>query len=334
MYSSSSVIQAQYDAEHTWKQYCDWRWLIHQEPRDQWIYERVIAVQRWLFVGYMLNDAGKSFWVRTQCNPKLYKNWIKWTLEWFRGNAVEPRGCRERQCYLYGKGVYDVASNRYVGIIIVGVDSKLISGIYTNVDELTRGTSSSERGLEPLLFKKLVSEPSRYFIENKMYINNPNLNQDFQFAGANIHFHHYHNTLWQVDDRPGHCGQRINARHGSYQVLDGQHHTGLAVICVHPGGDISRNITGNVRLLLQGMTNFSMDFTHKAIVPRSEMRSGLLAEKFNSMAEKIGELIHTIYTEKLLSKRRSTGRCNSNIRRCRRRSIPTSSTIHWSRSIA
>jgi two-component system sensor histidine kinase YesM len=66
---------------------------------------------------------------------------------------------------------------------------------------------------------------------------------------------------------------------------------------------ISNNITGNVRLLLQSMSNFSMDFTHKVIVPSSRDEVGLLAEKFNSMAEKIGELIHTIYNEKLLKQK-------------------------------
>ena len=82
------------------------------------------------------------------------------------------------------KAVYDVSSNRYVGTIIVGVDTRLISGIYTNVDELTKGNIVIlNEEFEPLLFDRLVSEPSRYFIENKMYNHNSSLHQGFQFDG-------------------------------------------------------------------------------------------------------------------------------------------------------
>jgi two-component system sensor histidine kinase YesM len=156
--------------------------------------------------------------------------------------------------------------------------------------------------LEPLLFNKLVSKPSRYFMENKMY-DNPTLNQGFQFEGQS-----YLSTIittpydkWRV--------VQVIAVNELTQGTDAIKLWTISTILVSLfiafilAVIISKNITGNVRLLLQSMTNFSVDFTHKVIVPTSRDEVGLLAEKFNSMAEKIGELINTIYKEKLLKQK-------------------------------
>jgi two-component system sensor histidine kinase YesM len=202
------------------------------------------------------------------------------------------------------KAVYDVTSSRYVGIIIVGVDINLIGSIYTNVDELTKGNIVIlNEGLEPLLFDKLVSEPTRYFIENKMYAQKPSLNQGFQFEGQT-----YISTIistpydkWMIIQVIA-----VNELTRGTEVIKLWTLSTILVslfLAFILAVIISRNITGNVRLLLQSMTHFSVDFTHKVIVPRSRDEVGLLAEKFNSMSQKISDLIHTVYEEKLLKQK-------------------------------
>lgn len=200
------------------------------------------------------------------------------------------------------KALYDIASNRYVGTIIVGVDSSMISAIYTNVDELTKGNIVIlNEELEPLLFNKLNSEPSRYFIENKRYDNKTT--HSFQFEGGT-----YISTIittpydkWMIVQI-----MAVNElKRGTDAIKLWTVSTTLVALLMAfmMAVFISKNITENVRMLLQSMTNFSMDFTHKVIVARGRDEVGLLAEKFNSMAEKISELVNTIYKEKLLKQK-------------------------------
>ncbi|WP_158560894.1 sensor histidine kinase [Paenibacillus contaminans] len=202
------------------------------------------------------------------------------------------------------KAVYDVASSQYAGIIIVGVDSKVFSGIYTNVNELTQGNIVIlNEELEPLLFNKLVSKPSLYFVENEMYANNPIPTQGFQFEGEA-----YLSTIITTNYDKWTVVQviAVNELTRGTDVIKVWTISTILVsllIAFILAAFISRNITGNVRMLLQSMTHFSMDFTHKVIVPRGRDEVGMLAEKFNSMAEKISELIHTVYTEKLLKQK-------------------------------
>ncbi|NOU85872.1 HAMP domain-containing protein [Paenibacillus sp. LMG 31460] len=253
----------------------------------------------------VIDAAGNQFGFERSATQNYNKNLMNVDVEMIkdkRGRASWIPG--NSNVIFMEKAVYDVTTNRYVGIIIVGVDSKLISGIYTNVDELTKGNIVIlNEVFEPLLFERLVSKPSRYFIENKMYAHKPSLNQGFQFEGQT-----YISTIittpydkWMIVQVIA-----VNELTRGTEVIKVWTISTILVsmfIAFILAVIISRNITGNVRLLLQSMTHFSMDFTHKAIVPRSRDEVGLLAEKFNSMAEKIGELIHTIYTEKLLKQK-------------------------------
>ncbi|MFK7697584.1 sensor histidine kinase [Paenibacillus sp. HJGM_3] len=201
------------------------------------------------------------------------------------------------------KAIYDIASNRYVGIIIVGVDSSLINAIYSNVDELTQGNIVIlNEELTPLLLNKLESAPSRYFVEHRMY-ETQQTNQGFQYGGEA-----YISTIittpydkWKIIQIIA-----VNELKRGTEAIKLWTVSTIAVallIAFILAVIISKNITENVRMLLQSMTNFSVDFTHKRIVARSRDEVGLLAEKFNSMAEKIGELIHTVYEEKLLKQK-------------------------------
>jgi len=66
---------------------------------------------------------------------------------------------------------------------------------------------------------------------------------------------------------------------------------------------ISKNITESIRLLLKSMSSFSLGFQHHAIMPRSRDEVGMLTARFNSMAEKINDLFHSVYREKMLKQK-------------------------------
>jgi two-component system, sensor histidine kinase YesM len=258
------------------------------------------------FLSVMVIDtAGKRFGLERSAIQNYNKDLRNVDIEQIkekRGRASWVPG--QSNVIFMEKAVYDIVSNRYVGIIIVGVDISLISAIYTNVDELTKGNIVIlNEELEPLLFNKLNSEPSRYFIENKMYDNNPTLGHGFQFEGQT-----YISTIITTPYDKWKIVQIISVndlKRGTEAIQLWTVSTILIslLIALIIAVIISKNITENVRLLLQSMTNFSMDFTHKVIVARSRDEVGLLAEKFNSMAEKISELINTVYKEKLLKQK-------------------------------
>ncbi|RXZ76702.1 sensor histidine kinase [Paenibacillaceae bacterium] len=200
--------------------------------------------------------------------------------------------------------LYDIPTNQLVGYIILGIDSNYIRSIIEKVDDIASGTVlilNEENEL--LLREQETNDLVSYYLND--YSGEPNEahNVTFQFHGEN-----YLTTLIATSYSKWKVVQLISVKELTRGTDSIKLWTVLTVLITLTVGFllamfISKSITENVRLLLGSMTRFSVDFSHKVIVPRSRDEVGMLAEKFNSMAEKIEELFNTVYREKLLKQK-------------------------------
>jgi two-component system sensor histidine kinase YesM len=232
------------------------------------------------------------------------------TQEWLPNdfNVKEIENRRGRASWIPGggglifmaKSLYSVESSTYAGTVVIGIDSGLIRSIYTNIDKLIQGDVLilNEQGL-PIVQNDQMDNTSQYFIKNAMYEGGPG-SPTFRFEGKN-----YIYTILTMPYSKWRIVQIIpvNELTSGTAVIRSWTVTVLIASLLFAfltAIILSKRITENVRLLMKSMSQLSVDFTHKVIVPKSKDEVGLLAEKFNSMTEKINELIHTVYKEQMM----------------------------------
>ncbi|MCQ6557587.1 sensor histidine kinase [Paenibacillus mendelii] len=213
---------------------------------------------------------------------------------WFQG---------ENGTLFMARAMFDIPTAKYVGMIVIGLDSSYISSIVTNVNQLMDGDvlilNENNELFAPTVRR---SEVARYFLNNKLYLASESKNS-FTYDGS-----HYISTVISTLYDKWKVVQIIDVRQLTRDTESITYWT-ISTILVSlliaflMAVFISKNITANIRLLLQSMSSFSLDFNHHVIVPKSRDEVGLLAAKFNSMAEKINDLFNSVYREKLLKQK-------------------------------
>ncbi|GEM_PF-1334727 len=219
-----------------------------------------------------------------------------------RGKALWVPG--SRGTLLMFKSLYELTTGVYVGTVILGVESKQIESIYTEINRLTSsGILILNEDNQLINSGGIVPELSSFFLDNRFNLNSDSATESFRWNKSD-----YLYTVLATSSDKWRIVQIISVaeltRGTSVIKYWTIHITIIALIAAFLlAAFLSKSITGNVRLLLQSMTSFTMDFSHKVIVPKTRDEVGLLAEKFNLLTEKISELVHTVYKEKLLKQK-------------------------------
>jgi len=219
-----------------------------------------------------------------------------------RGRAIWVPG-EDSDLVFMGKALFAVSSSSYAGTVVLGIDSDYIRDIYTKVNDLTEGSVLilNENGL-PIIKEELPDEIHGRFLAERLYEKaGPGVNS-FSHAGEN----YIYSVLRMPNDR-WRIAQIINVRLLTRGAVVIQFWTVTVLVAALALAFltslfISRRMTESIRLLLQSMSRMSIDFTHQAIQPRSRDEIGILTERFNSMSEKINELINKVYKEQMLKR--------------------------------
>ncbi|MBW7456134.1 sensor histidine kinase [Paenibacillus sepulcri] len=219
-----------------------------------------------------------------------------------RGKAAWFQG--DNGTIFMARALYDISTYKYIGLIAIGLESSYVNSIITNVHTLMDGDILILNENNELFVpgEKDTTELARYYLENKLYLFDSAKN-GFTFGGR-----HYISTLISTVYDKWKIVQIIDVGQLT-RGTDSIKYWTISTILVSlfiaflMAAFISKNITANIRLLLQSMSSFSLDFNHHVIVPKSRDEVGLLAAKFNSMAEKINDLFNSVYREKLLKQK-------------------------------
>jgi two-component system sensor histidine kinase YesM len=221
-------------------------------------------------------------------------------VEQARGRALWFQG--EFGTVFMARALYDIPTNKYVGIVAIGLDSSYLSSVVTNVRQLPNGEILFlNEAKEPLPREQVRSPLAEYVVAHQLYESG---------AGSSIQFHgkKYLLTVQTMDYEKWRIIQLLDVSQLTRGASAIQYWTVSTILVALAiafllAFFVSRSITENVSMLLQSMTSFTLDFKHKVIVPRSRDEIGKLAEKFNTMAEKINDLFNSVYREKLLKQK-------------------------------
>ncbi|MEK3913076.1 sensor histidine kinase [Paenibacillus sp. FSL H7-0331] len=225
----------------------------------------------------------------------------------FNVNAIREK--RGRASWLPGgsnlvfmaKSLYSGESSAYAGTVIVGIDSEQIRSIYTTVDELTQGSVLVlNEDNERLVQDEPMESTIRYFIEQRLFEQTADKQPTFELNGRD-----YIYTILEMPYEKWKIIQIISVdeltrgtvviRFWTFTIL-----IVALLLAFVMAAFLSRRITENVGLLLQSMSQLSVDFTPRWIVPKSRDEFGLLADRFNLMTTRINELINTVYKEQMM----------------------------------
>ncbi|TLS53901.1 sensor histidine kinase [Paenibacillus antri] len=219
-----------------------------------------------------------------------------------RGKAIWVPG--SEGTLLMFKSLYGLTTGAYVGTVVLGIESNQIENIYTEINRLTSSNILILNEDHQIMNSGgIVPELAAFFMDNHFYLHRDSSTHSFQWNNTN-----YLYTVLSTSSDKWSIVQIISVdeltRGTSVIKYWTIHITIIALIAAFLlAAFLSKSITSNVRLLLHSMTIFTMDFSHRIIVPRNRDEVGLLAEKFNLMADKISELVNTVYKEKLLKQK-------------------------------
>jgi two-component system sensor histidine kinase YesM len=217
-----------------------------------------------------------------------------------RGRAHWYRG--ENDTLFMVKALYDISTTRYVGIIAIGVESNYIGSVLTRVHNLMDGDVLILNENNELFVAGGRSEAAQYYLSKTMHLSGTG-KTDFDYGGK-----HYISNVLATDYDKWKIVQIIDVgqlTRGTESIKYWTISTLLVslLFAFLLAARISKNITENIRVLLQRMSSFTLDFNHEVIVPRSRDEVGMLTVKFNTMAEKINDLFNSVYREKLLKQK-------------------------------
>ncbi|MHA6484894.1 sensor histidine kinase [Paenibacillus sp. strain BS8-2] len=237
----------------------------------------------------------------TGYNDKILEKSSIATIQENRGRATWFRG--DDDMLFMTKALYDIETSKYVGILALSVESSYISDILTDVHNLMDGDIMILNENNELFVKgNHWSEAAQHYLDQDMYMVD-STQRDFEYAGK-----HFISNMLSTDYDKWKIVQIIDVDHLTRGTESIQYWTISTLIVALlfaflMAARISKNMTENIRLLHRGMSSFSLDMNHQAIIPRSRDEVGLLTIKFNSMAEKINELFSSVYREKLLKQK-------------------------------
>lgn len=201
------------------------------------------------------------------------------------------------------KSLYGLTSGSYVGIVILGIDKKYFESIYSEINRLTSSDILILNEDNQLISSGDRVPIARFFMDNNFYMKGNGAGYSFQWNRTDYLYTVLTSSMekWKIIqiisvDELTKGASAISLWTIKIIII-------ALIVSFLLAAILSKSITVNVQMLLQSMTNFSVDISHKIIVPKGRDEVGLLAEKFNVMAKKISELVNTVYKEKLLKQK-------------------------------
>lgn len=212
-----------------------------------------------------------------------------------RGRALWFRG--EHDTLYMAKALYDIETSSYVGVIAIGLESSYVGDILTNVHNLMDGDVLILNEFNELFVAGKLSGAAEHYLRDNLYLSSQ---RSFDYRDK-----HYISSVLSTDYDKWKIVQIIDVgrlTRGTESLKFWTIGTLVAalLLALLMAAGISKSITANIRLLLQSMSKFTLDSKHEIIVPHSRDEVGMLAARFNSMAEKIDDLFHSVYREKML----------------------------------
>ncbi|HZG58135.1 sensor histidine kinase [Paenibacillus sp.] len=217
-----------------------------------------------------------------------------------RGRAIWLPGTDDGLVFM-AKSLYSIRSSVYAGTVVVGIDSDYLRSLYTSFNELTDGSMLIlNESNEPIITESPVPGLHAHFLKNRMYEASRSGSTLFRFKGEDYIYSvlRMPNDKWKIV----HIVSVDQQTRGTVVIQFWTVTVLIAglLLAFLSSVIISKRMTENIRLLMHSMSRLSVDFSHQAIVPKSRDEIGILAERFNSMTEKINELVNTLYKEQLL----------------------------------
>ncbi|THF82157.1 sensor histidine kinase [Cohnella fermenti] len=214
-----------------------------------------------------------------------------------RGRALWFRG--EDDTLYMAKALYDIETSGYVGVIVIGVENGYIGDILAKVRNLMDGDVLILNESDQLFAPTALSGAAQRYMQSGLY--RSDARSDFEYGGK-----HYISSVLATDYDKWRIVQIIDVgrlTRGTESLKFWTIGTLLVALLLASlmAARISKRITANISMLLQSMSRFTLDSKHERIVPSGRDEVGLLAAKFNSMAEKIDDLFHSVYREKMLA---------------------------------
>ena len=197
------------------------------------------------------------------------------------------------------KALYDIPTTKYVGVIVIGVDSGYVANMLADIHDLMDGDVLILNERNEWFVAGSRSGSTQYYMDEGLHLSGA-AKTDFEYKGR-----HYISSVLSTDYDKWKIVQIIDVgslTRGTESLKYWTISTVLVALLFAflLAARISKSITESIRVLLHRMSSFTLDFNYKVIVPKSRDEVGMLTLKFNTMAEKINDLFHTVYHEKLL----------------------------------
>lgn len=199
--------------------------------------------------------------------------------------------------------VFDPDDTQYLGVIVVGIKSEYLKELYKNIDRVSGGKIVILDNQNNILASddQLSVDISKFLTGGKSGKDDLR-SKSFIYSGDE-----YISTVWTSNDDKWKILNIITVKELS-KVSNTLKLSILAtcmvslMIALLIAVLISKNITDSIRHLIKNIRKIAEGNFSTRIHPISYDEVGLLALEFNSMAEKISDLINTVFNEKLQKK--------------------------------
>lgn len=216
------------------------------------------------------------------------------------GSSLWKKG-KDKLLYIE-RALFDSDSTEFLGLVVVAIDSSYLSRLYDTIDRIEGGRIVLLDNTDSIMVygDRLSEAVARHLSQGGLSGNGRSWS--FTYDG-----HEYISTLRSSANSKWKVLNIITVREltKNSQVLKVWTITACLVsflVALVIAILISKNITENIRLLVKNIKKISEGNFNTRIKPKSLDEVGMLAEEFNSMAEKINTLINSIYHEQILKK--------------------------------
>ena len=198
--------------------------------------------------------------------------------------------------------IFDPNKMNKIGIIAIGIDVNYFKDLYKNIDSVEGNRVAVLDRENNLLIK--MEEDSEDMINHLIGYHNPYKKMSGQFSYNGNAFMY---TVWREPLSKMKVINIIDMQvllKGSALVTKLIIYIGImcSVIALVIAIFLSENMTKNIKLLLRNIKRISKGNFSTRITPASYDEIGMLGIEFNSMTEKVQELINTVYHEKVQKK--------------------------------
>lgn len=202
------------------------------------------------------------------------------------------------------RAIFDSEDTKYLGIIVVGIKSEYLKNLYQNIDKVVGGriVILDKQNNIMVTGDDVTINIIKYIAAYSLYDKFKNGLLSFIYEGDE-----YISTIqlspnkkWKVQSII--TVKELNKSSNTLKFWIFVTCLAAFLCAMIMALLISKNITEGIRLLIKNIKKFAEGNFDTKINPKSHDEIGILTLEFNAMAEKIDNLINSVYNEKLLKK--------------------------------